>query len=289
MAADSGIDAGLRALRASFHYSVNTGVKPRIYLSAQRTGRPTRRDYTEDIREMQVRDARPLLGEMSVDVGGFELRRKESSVSDYFDDEEVERVRYPEVEGLVKEATGAARVRVFDHLRRSSKEISAKARAPAFVVHNDYTERSGPQRVRDLFPDEADGLLQRRFALINAWHSIRDRVETAPLAVCDARSIRLEDFIATEILYQDATGEAFTRAQSLERGGEVFYLAHNPGHRWFYFPRMGVEEVMLFKCFDSAKDGRARFSAHSAFEDPESPPDAPPRQSIEFRALAMFD
>ena len=149
-------------------------------------------------------------------------------------------------------------------------------RDPVRAVHNDYTPKSGPQRVRDLFPDEAEGLLQRRFAVINAWHSVRDRVDSFPLAVCDARSIEPDDLIATDLVYED-------------RVGEVFNLAHNPDHRWFYFPGMEQEQTILLKCFDSAEDGRARFTAHTAFEDPSTPSGASPRESIELRALAFFD
>ncbi len=96
-----------------------------------------------------------------------------------------------------------------------------------------------------------------------------------PLAVCDARSIKPGDLVATELKYRD-------------RSGEVQSLAYNANHRWFYVPNMQQNEAMLIKCFDSAHDGRARFTAHSAVEDPTSPPDAPARESIEVRTLAFF-
>jgi hypothetical protein len=51
---------------------------------------------------------------------------------------------------------------------------------------------------------------------------------------------------------------------------------------------MRPDEVMLLKCFDSARDGRARFTAHSAFDDPNTRENAPPRESIEVRTLAFF-
>jgi hypothetical protein len=128
--------------------------------------------------------------------------------------------------------------------------------------------------VRDLAGAEAEALLGRRFAVINVWKPIRGPVETAPLAVCDARSIRLEDLVPTDLLYPDRTGE-------------VYSLTFHPGHRWFYFPRMRSDEVMMLKCYDSDRS-LARFTAHSSFDDPTSPPDAPPRQSIEVRTLAFF-
>jgi hypothetical protein len=54
-------------------------------------------------------------------------------------------------------------------------------------------------------------------------------------------------------------------------------------------PNMTRDEAIVIKCYDSARDGRARFSLHAAFEDPTTPPDAPPRESIEVRAFAFFD
>ncbi|HEV7822716.1 MAG TPA: CmcJ/NvfI family oxidoreductase, partial [Burkholderiales bacterium] len=66
-------------------------------------------------------------------------------------------------------------------------------------------------------------------------------------------------------------------------------LRYNPRHCWFYFPRMTRNEALVFKVFDSARDGRARFTAHTAFKDPATPSGAPPRQSIEARALAFFE
>ena len=65
-------------------------------------------------------------------------------------------------------------------------------------------------------------------------------------------------------------------------------MAFNPKHRWHYFPRMQRDEAVLIKCYVSARDGRARFTAHGAFDDPTMPAGAPPRESIEARTLAFF-
>ena len=264
------------SVQAELRYIVDTGVKPRTYISPQRSGKSSRREDTVDVREMRIHDGWPLAGEASLDREGFELHRQPSDVVDFYDDEEVERVHYPEIERLIRRTTGALRVFIFDHTRRSAGDKRPGVRDPVRSVHNDYTPKSGPQRVRDLFPDAAEDLLKRRFAFVNAWHSIRDRVESYPLAVCDARSIAPEDLIATDLVYRD-------------RVGEVFNVAHNPAHQWFYFPRIAEDETILLKCFDSAVDGRARFSAHTAFEDPETPAGAPPRESIELRALVFFN
>jgi len=51
---------------------------------------------------------------------------------------------------------------------------------------------------------------------------------------------------------------------------------------------MQADEAVLIRCFDSAPEGAARFSAHTGFDDPTSPPAAPPRESLEVRTLVFF-
>jgi len=167
---------------------------------------------------------------------------------------------------------------VFDHNVRCgpmAKEGKNGAREPVRFAHNDYTATSGPQRVRDLAGDEAEALLKNRVVFINVWRPIRGPVEEAPLAVCDAQSMRPADFVPTDLKYQDRTGE-------------VYSVAFSPEHRWLYFPRMERDEALLLKCYDSSVDGRARWTAHTAFDDPTSPPAAAPRESIEARTIAFF-
>jgi hypothetical protein len=74
----------------------------------------------------------------------------------------------------------------------------------------------------------------------------------------------------------------------VDRVGEIYHLAYNPGHRWYWFPQMRRDEALVFKCYDSLVDGRARFTAHGSFDDPGTPAGAPPRESIEVRALALW-
>jgi hypothetical protein len=174
--------------------------------------------------------------------------------------------------------SGANRVVVFDHTLRSGDEAEREARLlrePVLSAHNDYTEWSGPNRVRELLPAEAEKLLERRFAIIQVWRAINRPIESNPLAIADARSIAPEDLLVAERRYP-------------HRIGQTYRLKYNPAQRWYYFPRMRRDEALVFKVYDSEKDGRARFTPHTSFDDPSTPPGAPPRQSIEARALAFF-
>ena len=262
---------------AALRYLIKTGQKPRTYIAQAGQGSTEREaEFKEHV--MTIHNGRLGHGERTLDREGFVFTPHETKVESFFDADEVKAVYDAEAAELVKRFSGASRVHVFDHtLRVASDETRTekKLREPVRVVHNDYTEKSGPQRVRDLLPDEADELLQRRFAVVQVWRPIRKPVQDLPLAICDAQSIAADDFVPTDLVYKD-------------RIGEVLQIAHNPDHRWFYFPEMARNEALVFKCYDSMTDGRSRFSAHSAFDDPTSPPDAPPRESIETRTLAFF-
>lgn len=262
---------------AELTYSVDTGVKP--VNETFSPGELLRRDTGMIERwPMRIRDARPLAGELDLDRNGFVLVDHPTRVTDFFDKDRLPATYYPEIEELVKRVSGAERVLVFDFTLRSGDEAERTAqqvREPILLVHNDYTERSGPQRVRDLLPDEADALLRHRFAIIQVWRAIDQPIQRNPLAVADARSLAARDLIAAERRHPN-------------RVGEIYRISHNPAHAWFYFPEMRRDEALVFKVYDSETDGRARFTAHTSFDDPTTPPDAIPRQSIEVRTLAFF-
>ncbi len=266
------------SIKASLNYLVATGEKPVTY-SAKPGSTPEQRVGRYEAHTVTIQDGRPMIDRFSLDREGFVFIKHETKVKDFYNEDELRSVYYPEIEQLVKDLTGASRVLIFDHTLRAEDDATReekKVREPVRRVHNDYTEWSGPQRVRDLLPpDEAEALLQHRFAVIQVWRPIRKPVQTAPLAIADALSIAPKDLIPTERRYPD-------------RVGETYHISFNPSHRWFYFPEMQRNEALVFKCYDSERDGRARFSAHAAFEAPNSPPDAPPRESIEMRTLAFF-
>ena len=265
-----------KAIEATVNYILNNGEKL-FTETAGPGGTDVRTGGTVDPHRVTIHNAR-LDGERQLDRDGFRFVRHDTKVADFFDEDEIRRVYYPEMEALVKAQSGASRVVVFDHTLRTADQEQREARKIREVVrrvHNDYTEWSGPQRVRDLLPNEADDLLKRRFAIVQVWRPIRHPVESFPLAICDASSISPDDFVVNERRYPN-------------RVGQTYAITYNPAHQWYWLPRMRRDEALVFKVYDSAKDGRARWSAHTAFEDPTSPPNARPRESIEIRTLAFF-
>jgi hypothetical protein len=270
-------DLAPAAVQATLNYIVRDGEKIFSY-----TGGPGSTEVktggTLDPRGVTVKNGRLQAGGFSLERNGFRLVQHETRVADFYDAAEVRRVYYPEIERLVREETGAARVVVFDHTLRTADDAEREARKLREVVprvHNDYTDWSGPQRLRDILPDEAEALLSHRFAIVQVWRPIRHPVETFPLAVCDAQSVSSSDLVISERRYPN-------------RIGQTYAVAYNPSHRWYWFPRQRREEAIVFKVYDSLDDGRARFTAHTAFADPTSPEGARPRESIEVRTFAFF-
>ncbi|MGH7794792.1 MAG: CmcJ/NvfI family oxidoreductase [Candidatus Binatia bacterium] len=268
----------LPAIEALLNYLIDTGDKPASYGGVSSAVAEQKRKGKYQEYKMPVYDGRAVADRLSLEREGFIFVNHATKVKDFYDEAEVRSVYYPETEQLVKENSGAKRVLVFDHTLRSADSAIRETKqisGPVRNAHNDYTEWSGPQRVRDLLPDEAGELLKKRFAVIQTWRPIRNPVEREPLAIADARSIGTKELIPSSRVYPD-------------RVGEVYHCIFNPEHRWYYFPKMQRNEAMVFKCFDSMKDGRARWTAHCAFDDPACRPDAPPRESIEMRTLAFF-
>ena len=267
------------SVRAAMNYSVDNG-RPIDYYFYEPDPSITLNPPGTDVHDVEIHDGWPEVGRLDIDREGFLLRDFPAGF-DAFDDEEAVKTRfYADVEAFVAAQTGARRVVIFDHTLRKRlpadlKQQTTTNRPAVMLVHSDYTPASGPQRVRDLLPDEADHLLAGRVAFYNVWKSLRDVVEELPLAMIDASTQQEGDLLRMELKYR-------------ERTGEIFVMRHAPQHRWVYFPQLGADQALLLKTYDSETDGRARFTGHSAFEDPTTPPDARKRESIEVRTMAFF-
>jgi len=227
--------ADIKVVNGPLNYLAEATLMPVNYAYDPPAGVPRRLEKYLG-QTVAIRKGRELLSKFSLDSNGFVLTEHETAVRDFYDPDEVRSVYYPEVEHLIKRVTGAERVVVFDHMVRNSvlaQRGKKEARGPAKFVHNDYSFKSAPSRVRGSLSEEADRLLGNHIAEINVWRRIRGPIESSPLATCDRRGLSL-------------------------------------------------------KCYDSIGEGRAPFTAHASFDDPNRPPDAAPRESIEVRALVFW-
>jgi hypothetical protein len=255
--------------------------EPLVYIPSKGGGDTTDHVGNFTMQEVRIHNGRHDKSSSSLDVEGFKLVSQETKVDDFYDDAQIESTYHAEVTALLTKVTGAKRIEIFDDTRRSSslqQQRVKNIREPADIVHNDYTATSGIKRLRDHFandPDEAEKLLQRRFAIVNVWRSIAGPVLNHHVTLCDASTVAPDELVSVE-----------RRAE--ERIGEIQVALHGTGQHWYYFPAMQMDEALLIKTFDSETDGRTRFTIHTSFEDPDAPADAPPRESIETRCLLFF-
>lgn len=236
---------------------------------------------------MPIHDARPIAHELDIDTQGFVLYRHATDFTAFYDADAVKLHYYPEVAEFVRQTLHATAVLVFDHNTRSAARASrgeTGVRLPVDAVHNDYTETSGPNRAREILTTaNRHDLIGRRVAFVNLWRPITGPVQDVPLAVCDARSVRPEDIVDTPIhhyLEHDLTTPSHS--------GQIQSVRHGAGHNWYYVSDMQPDEVLLLKCYDALRDGRARFMPHTGFKNPACPAQFTPRESIEARTLVVF-
>ncbi len=283
----AGLRAELPAVAAQLNFLAPGDDAPKVHIYPPSSGLPTAQPALAK-HTVPIRDARPIADQLRLDEHGFELHARRTAFADFYDEAAVRARYYPEVQGLVQELTGALAVIAFDHNVRSVVRAARGdrgVRAPVDQVHNDYTERSGLKRKREILEEagRAD-LVDQHVAFVNLWRPIVGPVLDNPLAVCDARSIGPTDLVATEILHFGDDDLVEPRHR-----GAVQSVRHHPEQRWFYVSAMQPDEFLLLKCYDSHTDGRARFVPHTGFDHPARPPEFVPRESIEARTLVVFD
>ena len=231
-----------------------------------------------DDHEVLVTDLRSLDELPSIERNGFTMLQHDSAVRDFLDAAEIEKVLYPEAVALAKRLNGAAHAIAFGPVARSDKPGNSHSRLPAFGAHVDYGRRTIEDIARPVLAEQADFWLSKRVVLMNLWRPV-STVYRTPLALCDASTVEREDLYDSEI-----------------RGGlddpnraplYGYNLSYNPKHRWYYTSRMQPAELFAFKLYDS-DSLRPQWTGHTAINDPETPADAPPRQSIEIRTISFI-
>ena len=234
-----------------------------------------------DTHSLQIRNVRAAPVPLSLEAHGAALLAHRSCFTAFENEDALRRVYYAEAEAVIREATGAREVVVFDHNIRRGLELPLPAGQknlgrPVLHAHTDFTAVSAVRRLGDHFGADASRVSTGHFLQVNLWRPIRGPLRDAPLAICDASSIGERGLAPVDLIYPT-------------RRGEINYLGYEPTQRWFYASDMQPDEAWLFKNFDSDTDSPARFAAHSAFHDRTTQAPVRPRESIEVRAFAFLE
>ena len=232
-----------------------------------------------------VRNARLLDPPPTLDSHGFQLVSAPTRL-DLMKTEVVAGAFYEECRQLLLAATGCEEVRGGAHEYRSGFGGATGARgvkptpngsggAYAQGIHADMCAAVEDRFLR-LIPD------QRHFESINIWRSAKpETIRMMPLAVCDMRSVQPDD-----IVFGDGqnTGNIKQYMKVVDQR-----LIHGAHQRWYYFPNMTADEVLLFRQYDTRQEAlNLRTVFHTAVADPATPADAPMRFTIEVRMQAIY-
>jgi hypothetical protein len=243
-----------------------------------------------DPHQVEISSVRDMDGRPDVNVQGFQLLDFELENHDIYDGHQRARFFDPAVAELVKRNTGAATARVFDPFLRgeeAQRRHPGSISAPAGAVHVDYTNESGYFWFEKILGNEASRWTGHRFAIINVWRPITGPLKDHPLALCDARTVDPQDLLVSKS-YTRVAKDGLHSAGGEPFEGEIFSVAFNSKHRWYYVPEMRTDEALILKNFDSQLNGIARFSPHCAFKDPGVTGNVLPRASIEVRVLTVW-
>jgi hypothetical protein len=237
-----------------------------------------------------VHNARLATHAPMLDTHGFELIRHHSTVEDFKDKAEIDAVYAREVMDAVRTLTGADLVVPIGYVTRTSADTSTgQAQPPASDVHVDIAPQTGPKMARALLERTAPGRSFRRFLVTSLWRTFSAPPQDWPLALCDHRSITPEEGVPNLRIVCDkrpAPAEMLAALPNEDDIPAALIFRFAPHHRWYYYPDMNRDEIVLIKLHDSDHT-RAWFAPHTAFRD-ESRSDTKTRESIEFRTVAYF-
>jgi hypothetical protein len=260
--------------RALIAYAGRSLARPRYYAN----------DHSRDVLditriEMDVTDARARAP--TLDGAGFTLIAHRSAVADFADRAALEAIHRPEIVALVQQLSGADLVLVgspgiLRFSERSPQSGVLDNSRPARFAHVDVSDATAAAFAQRAAPP---GRPLARFVHYNIWRALSPPPQDVPLAVCDARSVDSADLIAADAVF-DSPGKP-------EWSFEGLLLAHAAAHRWHWFPDMHRDEALIFKTHDSDRSC-AHCVPHVAFDHAECPVHAPPRVSVEMRALALW-
>jgi hypothetical protein len=192
------------------------------------------------------------------------------------------------LEQMIRTLTGASRVVALGNgvIRRSERAQGYRCDETTVLgrfAHCDFSPRASGSSLwveNMLLATEARERLTRRYAIYNVWQSLSEPPQDTPLAFCDPESIATDDAVGCDQVIRTDAGKKIAYELTLYR--------YSDRQRWFYFPDIERNELLIFTGFDSDA-ARPQGVPHAAFTDPYCPADAAPRESFDERLIAFFD
>jgi hypothetical protein len=266
-------DCSEAMLKATINYAARTDYRQCYYAN----------DHSRDTVVVGAQAMALTVGrgaELSLDREGFRLVSHVSAVRDFEDRDEVAAIHRSEVAALLHAESGADEVvmtapGILRFSESSGRAGSLDNSMPARFVHIDSSAAASRGMAEASLPA---GRTMRRYAHFNVWRSFSGAPQDVPLAVCAADSVAAADLISADAIFDPPGGGA-------EWSFESWLVAHNPAHRWHWFPDMTRDEALIFKTSDSQF---ANPVPHVAFDNPLAPAGCHPRASIEMRGIAYW-
>lgn len=235
---------------------------------------PSRNAMKYDWREMPIHDGRAIPGGATLETHGFACVSHPMTPVDFDAGVRWQERFLDEIMEYIKAMTGQSDV-IANHAAPRSTRYKDSDGTIDFV-HNDYTGGSIGIFINELDPDRAEERLSKRFAVYNVWRMVSQPPQSRPLALCDPNSIRIADAVPSQTYY------------SGERYEENFLLRYNPAHRWYYFPDMTPDEMLIWTGYDS-DPAMPSIVPHGAFDDPKCTDPNAIRSNIDTRVYVFFD
>ena len=243
---------------------------------------------------VKVRDARHALEPLSLDVNGFRLIGHKSAVGDFHDKAQVEALYAAEMIEAMRTLPELAGADVILPMSATLRSAAARAgdqiQPPATDAHVDFATASAERFARGMYQRaRPDGPGYSRFAIHGQWRAFSPPPQDWPLALCDARSVGADEGVPNVLVIVDALPEGDGLYAEIPGEADLpaaWVFARNPAHRWWFFPDLTRDELIVFKFYDS-DHSRPWRTPHTSFHD-RSRPEARNRESIEFRTVAYW-
>lgn len=256
-------------------------------------------NYADGEITVSIANARGASELVDWQTNGFTCMQHHSAVQDWADEEHLKKLHIPEIAELAKTLSGCDTVVTYPPLLRNpriAQEIEDFA--PIHFVHSDFTQDYQPMaqdRQRD-YQNFLQPVLEElglptdtvrnasHMLMLQFWRNTGPLQPQTPLAICDANSVPATDLAASMV--EAYGGGAFTFETFAVLGAKNAQF-----HKWYTYPNMSQSEVLVFRTFDSrlAESGDAFWTPHSAFVDATAKTRLPPRESVEMRALCLFN